>query len=103
MICRARWFLRLLKRNSGIKGDTASGGTKPATLETGAVVRVPFFVNVGDKLKINTKKWRLYRTGISYYECMGYKTNDNGEQYESKSMMERGKTVSTVSSNERSG
>lgn len=38
----------------GIKGDTASGGSKPATMETGVVVNVPFFVNAGDKLVINT-------------------------------------------------
>jgi len=39
----------------GIKGDTASGGSKPATLETGAVVQVPLFINVGDKLQIDTR------------------------------------------------
>jgi elongation factor P len=39
----------------GIKGDTASGGTKPATLETGLIVQVPFFVNQGDKLVIDTR------------------------------------------------
>ncbi|MCI1882472.1 MAG: elongation factor P [Sporolactobacillus sp.] len=39
----------------GIKGDTASGGSKPATLETGYVVQVPFFVNKGDKLVIDTR------------------------------------------------
>lgn len=38
----------------GIKGDTATGGSKPATLETGLIVNVPFFVNEGDKLVINT-------------------------------------------------
>lgn len=38
----------------GIKGDTATGGSKPATMETGLVVNVPFFVNEGDKLVINT-------------------------------------------------
>jgi elongation factor P len=38
-----------------MRGDTASGGSKPATLETGAVVQVPFFINVGDKLKIDTR------------------------------------------------
>lgn len=38
----------------GIKGDTASGGTKPAKMETGLMVNVPFFVNAGDKLIINT-------------------------------------------------
>ncbi|MDR3710797.1 MAG: elongation factor P [Capsulimonadaceae bacterium] len=37
------------------KGDTASGGGKPATVETGAVVTVPFFVKVGDKIKIDTR------------------------------------------------
>lgn len=37
-----------------IKGDTSSGGSKPATMETGLTVNVPFFVNQGDKLIINT-------------------------------------------------
>ena len=37
------------------KGDTASGGGKPATVETGAVVNVPFFVKVGDRVKIDTR------------------------------------------------
>jgi elongation factor P len=37
------------------RGDTASGGGKPATLETGAVINVPFFVKVGDKVKIDTR------------------------------------------------
>lgn len=40
----------------GIKGDTASGGSKPATMETGLVVQVPFFINVGDKLIIDTRE-----------------------------------------------
>ena len=37
------------------KGNTAQGGTKPATLEGGAVVNVPFFINVGDKLRVATR------------------------------------------------
>ena len=37
-----------------IKGDTSSGGSKPATMETGLVVQVPFFINEGDTLTINT-------------------------------------------------
>ncbi|MFH1683293.1 MAG: elongation factor P [Candidatus Margulisiibacteriota bacterium] len=45
--------LKVVETSPGFKGDTVSGG-KPATLETGAVVQVPFFVNVGDVLKINT-------------------------------------------------
>ena len=48
-------ILEVVDTEPGIKGDTASGGNKPATLETGAVVRVPFFINVGDKIKVNTK------------------------------------------------
>ncbi len=47
--------LEVVETTPGIKGDTASGGSKPATLETGAVVQVPFFVNVGDKLQIDTR------------------------------------------------
>lgn len=40
---------------AGFKGDTASGGGKPATLETGAVVKVPFHINEGDVIKIDTR------------------------------------------------
>ncbi|MFO7817555.1 MAG: elongation factor P [Thermodesulfobacteriota bacterium] len=39
----------------GIKGDTVSGASKPATLETGLVVNVPLFINVGEKVKIDTR------------------------------------------------
>lgn len=39
----------------GLKGDTASGATKPATLETGLVVNVPLFINIGDTLKVDTR------------------------------------------------
>src|SRR3989338_789767 len=39
----------------GVRGDTAAGNNKPATLETGAQVQVPFFVNVGDKVRIDTR------------------------------------------------
>jgi elongation factor P len=39
----------------GFKGDTASGGTKPATMETGLVVNVPLFINQGDLLKVDTR------------------------------------------------
>lgn len=46
--------LKVVATEPGIKGDTASGGSKPATLETGLVVQVPFFVNEGDTLIINT-------------------------------------------------
>ncbi|WP_088006370.1 elongation factor P [Indiicoccus explosivorum] len=46
--------LEVTETDPGIKGDTASGGSKPATLETGLTVQVPFFVNEGDVLIINT-------------------------------------------------
>ncbi len=42
----------------GVRGDTVSNVTKPATLETGAVVQVPLFVNVGDRIKVDTRERR---------------------------------------------
>jgi elongation factor P len=48
--------LKVAETEPGIKGDTASGGTKPATLETGLTVQVPFFINEGDVLIINTEE-----------------------------------------------
>jgi elongation factor P len=42
----------------GVKGDTVSNVTKPATLETGAVVQVPLFVNVGDRIKVDPREAR---------------------------------------------
>ncbi|KAB7669999.1 elongation factor P [Bacillus sp. B1-b2] len=48
--------LEVAETEPGIKGDTASGGTKPATMETGVTVQVPFFVNQGDRLIINTSE-----------------------------------------------
>jgi elongation factor P len=47
--------LEVTETEPGIKGDTASGGTKPAILETGLSVQVPFFINQGDKLIIDTR------------------------------------------------
>lgn len=47
--------LAVTQTDPGLKGDTASGGTKPATLETGASVQVPLFVEVGEVLKIDTR------------------------------------------------
>lgn len=46
--------LQVVETEPGIKGDTASGGSKPAKLETGLVVQVPFFVNEGDTIVVNT-------------------------------------------------
>jgi hypothetical protein len=47
--------LEVVETDPGVRGDTASGGSKPAKLETGAVIQVPFFINVGDKLKVDTR------------------------------------------------
>ena len=47
--------LEIVETDPGVRGDTATGGTKPATLTTGAVVKVPLFVNQGDKIKVDTR------------------------------------------------
>lgn len=48
--------LEVVETDPGLKGDTAQGGSKPATLSTGAVVRVPLFINRGEVLKVDTRK-----------------------------------------------
>jgi elongation factor P len=50
--------LRVAETEPGIRGDTASGAQKPATLETGLVVQVPLFITVGDVLRIDTRTRR---------------------------------------------
>jgi elongation factor P len=50
--------LAVTETEPGVKGDTVSNVTKPATLETGAVVQVPLFVNVGDRLKVDPREKR---------------------------------------------
>jgi len=47
--------LVVTETDPGLRGDTATGGTKPATLETGAVVNVPLFVNEGDLIRVDTR------------------------------------------------
>jgi elongation factor P len=47
--------LTVAQAEPGLKGDTASGATKPATLETGAVIQVPLFINEGDRVKVDTR------------------------------------------------
>lgn len=47
--------LEVTQTDPGLRGDTATGGTKPATVETGATLNVPLFVNVGDRVKIDTR------------------------------------------------
>ncbi len=47
--------LEVTETEPGLKGATAAGSSKPATLETGAVVNVPVFINIGDKIKVDTR------------------------------------------------
>lgn len=57
LVVEVPFFLELevTETEPGIKGDTVSSTTKPATLETGAVVQVPLFVNIGDVVKVDTR------------------------------------------------
>lgn len=47
--------LEVTQSDPGLKGDTATGATKPATLETGVIVQVPLFVNTGDRVRVDTR------------------------------------------------
>jgi elongation factor P len=47
--------LEITATDPGLRGDTAQGGTKPATLETGAVVKVPLFLEIGEQIKVDTR------------------------------------------------
>src|SRR5918911_255433 len=47
--------LGVAQTDPGLKGDTATGGSKPATLETGVVVQVPLFINAGDRVRVDTR------------------------------------------------
>jgi len=47
--------LRIVETDPGVRGDTSGGGVKPATLETGAVVRVPLFINENELIKVDTR------------------------------------------------
>lgn len=47
--------LEIVETDPGLKGDTAQGGTKPATLSTGAVVKVPLFINQGEVVRVDTR------------------------------------------------
>jgi elongation factor P len=48
--------LQVTQTDPGVRGDTATGGTKPATLETGAVVQVPLFLNEGDLIRVDRRE-----------------------------------------------
>ncbi len=48
--------LKIVETEPGVRGDTATGGTKRAKLESGAVVRVPLFLNEGEVIKVDTRR-----------------------------------------------
>jgi len=48
--------LEIIQTDPGLKGDTATGGSKPATLETGAIVMVPLFISQGERIKVDTQE-----------------------------------------------
>jgi elongation factor P len=48
-------ILKIIETDPGVRGDTATGGSKPAKLETGVIVRVPLFVQTGELIKVNTR------------------------------------------------
>ena len=50
--------LKIIETEPGHKGDTAQGGTKPATLETGIIIQVPLFINIGNTVRVDTKDGR---------------------------------------------
>lgn len=50
--------MKIVKTDPGVRGDTATGGSKPATLETGVVVQVPLFVDEGETIRIDTRERR---------------------------------------------
>jgi len=52
--------LAIARTDPGVRGDTAQGGTKPATLETGAVVQVPLFVKEGERIRVDTRSGEYF-------------------------------------------
>ena len=53
--------LEVTETEPGFKGDTVQGSTKPATVETGATIQVPMYVNIGDVLQIDTRDGRFVK------------------------------------------
>ncbi|MBS0358019.1 MAG: elongation factor P [Proteobacteria bacterium] len=57
-------ILKIVETDPGVRGDTSGGGGKPATLETGAVVRVPLFVQTGELIKVDTRDGGTYLSRV---------------------------------------
>ena len=65
--------LEVTQTEPGVKGNTATNATKPATVETGAKINVPLFINEGDKIKIDTEKGN-YQEPVSYTHLRAHET-----------------------------
>ena len=63
--------LSIAQTDPGLRGDTATGSTKPATLETGYVIQVPLFINEGDRVKIDTRTGEYVERVWSWLEIWG--------------------------------
>ena len=50
----------ITETDPGFKGDTVQGGTKPATIETGATLQVPMYLNQGERIKVDTRDGKLF-------------------------------------------
>ena len=66
--------LSVKETQPNIKGDTSSGGGKPATMETGLTITVPFHINEGDKLKIDTRSDKYIGKGEVNHGAKGYRS-----------------------------
>jgi len=55
----------IIETEPGIKGDSSKSGTKPAKIDTGATIQVPLFINIGDKIKVDTRTGGTYAERIS--------------------------------------
>ena len=57
--------LTVSQTDPGLQGDRSTGGTKPATLETGAQIQVPLFITTGEKIKVDTRTGAVPRPGVT--------------------------------------
>ena len=55
----------IIETEPGVKGDSSKSGTKPAKIDTGAIIQVPLFINLGDKIKVDTRTGGTYAERIS--------------------------------------
>ena len=64
--------LEIIDTDPGLKGDTAQGGSKPATLSTGAIVKVPLFINIGETVRVDTRTGEYQNRVKGQHRVRGY-------------------------------